>query len=74
MEKSKIVALADEFAGSARYRAIQAVFVAVDELEDGEPTAPLWLKMNRTTQDCTCEERDRIPDLFKQALALKGCK
>ena len=64
--------LAAEFKGSPRYSKIVAIFEAVDELADDAPLNELSALMTRTTQGCSGEERDRIPDLVRRALKERG--
>jgi hypothetical protein len=64
--------LAAEFKGSPRYQAILAVFEAVDVLPDDKPVNDLFAKMYRTMKDLNGIERDRLPDLVRQALKERG--
>jgi hypothetical protein len=64
--------LAAEFKGSPRYQAILTVFAAVDALEDGASTIGLSALVSRTLQDLNGIERDRLPDLVRQALKERG--
>jgi hypothetical protein len=64
--------LADEFRTSPRYRAILAVFTAVDALKDGESVNDVSALMSRTMKNLNGEERYRLPDLVRKALKERG--
>ena len=57
---------------SPRYKAILAVFAAVDALKEEEPVSKVVSLMNATARDCNGIERDRLPDLVRQALKDRG--
>ena len=63
---------ADEFKSSPRYKAILALFAAVDALEEDAPLNELSALMTRTTQSCSGVERDRIPDLVRKGSEESG--
>jgi hypothetical protein len=63
---------ADEFKESPRYRAILAVFAAVDALEDGESVNGVSALLSRSTLNLNGKERHRVPDLVRKALADRG--
>ena len=62
------IRFADEFKDSPRYKAILAVFAAVDALHELEPVSTVMTLMNRTSRDLNGIERDRLPDLVRHAL------
>jgi hypothetical protein len=63
---------ADEFKSSPRYKAILAVFAAVDALPEDKPVNEVLKLMNETSRNCNGIERDRLPDLVRKALADRG--
>ena len=63
---------ADEFKASPRYKAIKAVFTAVDSLGDEEPINKVMALLGRTTLTLNGIERDRLPGLVRQALDERG--
>ena len=60
--------LACEFENSPRYKAILAVFQAVDDLEEDKPVNEVLKLMNETSRNLNGDERYRLPDLVRQAL------
>ena len=63
---------ADEFKDSPRYRKILAVFAAVDDLPEDKPVNGVLKLMNETSRNLNSEERYRLPDLVRKALADRG--
>ena len=66
------VRYAEEFASSPRYKAIEAIFKAIDKLEDDALLLELSALMGRTLQSLNGEERYKLPDLVRQALKERG--
>jgi len=65
-------AYAKEFEGSPRHQKILAVFQAVDDLEEEESVTKVLALMSRTTIGLNSIERDRLPNLVRQALKERG--
>lgn len=64
---------ADEFRDNEpRYRAIVAVFMAIDALPEDKPVYEILGLMNRTMQKLGADERAKLPALVRQALEAKG--
>ena len=63
---------ADEFKSSPRFKAIEAIFKAIDKLEDDASLNELSALMGRTLQNLNGDERYRIPDLVRKALKERG--
>ena len=70
--KTTATTYAQEFKSSPRFAAIEAIFKAIDKLEEDAPLNDLSALLTRTTQGCSADERDRIPDLVRKALKELG--
>ena len=57
---------------SPRYKAIKAVFAAVNSLEADAPINKVMALLGRTTLTLNGIERDRLPALARQALDERG--
>ena len=70
--KTTTTTYADEFRDSPRYKAIKAVFTAVNSLEADAPINKVMALLGRTTLTLNGIERDRLPALARQALDERG--